>query len=603
MGTTLSVITLVLALLFIAVEAGLGALRGMKKELCRVGSLFAIGLLLFFLVPGLAEALILASMKLIYPNSNSFSDVAGILATDMHLNVEGIGTVIETILALVASVMVPFVFVVLFWVCKLISWPIFALACLIIKSIRKPQPANAAPNQPVMQGVPAYVNEEAAVTAERPVIGGGVTNRVKPDRTGRLIGAAIGAVAGLFLGALTFMPLAQLSKSVELVGKDAITRVADSETADIVCFWSDSPAGTLYRVTQLDDLFGLLHNSLARIEIDGRAYEAKSLAEVLELVPDVLALADALDGADIGSLASAAEPLKAVVGGVLDIGLFDENQKMELVRYLAKEGLAGTAEDNKLAGVVADKLEEMQFTDIRDDVIAAIDLIVVLDKYGLTNIDQLDAVAEVFEDEAFISESADAVYALNLAEVLLPTSVDLLLETVLEDTEVEVEPVGEIEDFGETKEDFKELLQVAGMLLNPEALTGSVEDMSGLVNGIMSLKESPFISDKTFAGVESMILGQVFTRDNIQSLVDDVVGQNLEEIRKSSKEEIDDETVDKAKETVVEYLTENNEVKLEDLSKVITKLEDGSLMENIDDADVIEEIKNGSFDLNRWLED
>ena len=577
MGTTLSVITFVLAVLFMVAEGGLGAWRGMKKELCRIGVLFVIGLLLFFLIPGVAKALILAVVGMVYPGSSSFSDVAGIIAQEMQLNAAAV-SVIETVLALVMSMLIPFVFVILFWVCKLLSWPLFAVGCMIYKHLCEKK--NYA--------VP--VQTEMAAAKE-------------PDTTQRLIGAAIGMVAGLFIGALTFMPLTQLSKTVDGIGKETIAEFTDEETADALCFWKESPAGTLYRVTQMENLFGLLHNSLAKVEINGKVYEAKSLTELLEIVPDVIVLAEELEDADIGKLATVAEPLKTIVEAVLDISLFSEEEKIEMVRRLAEEGLANGRDSNEISVAALKGLEQMEFAEVKNDVLAAIDLIVVLDRYGLTDIEDPDAVIKVLANEQFINEGTDAIYALNLAEQVLPVVVNSLLESVLAELDVVVTPVEPIENFQETKEEFKTLLRLSGKLANAGTQLGSIGEVKELVQNILQLKGSPFVSDATFAGLEREILGQVFTRENIKSIVDDVVEERLEEIRKSSKEEIDDETVEKTKETVVEYLTGNEEVTLESMTKVIEKMEDGSLMDKIDDADVIEEIKNGCFDLSQWLED
>ena len=577
MGTTLSVITFVLAVLFMVAEGGLGAWRGMKKELCRIGVLFVIGLLLFFLIPGVAKALILAVVRMVYPGSGSFSDVAGIIAQEMQLNAAAV-SVIETVLALVMSMLIPFVFVILFWVCKLLSWPLFAVGCMIYKHLCEKK--NYA--------VP--VQTEMAAAKE-------------PDTTQRLIGAAIGMVAGLFIGALTFMPLTQLSKTVDGIGKETIAEFTDEETADALCFWKESPAGTFYRVTQMENLFGLLHNSLAKVEINGKVYEAKSLTELLEIVPDVIVLAEELEDADIGKLATVAEPLKTIVEAVLDISLFSEEEKIEMVRRLAEEGLANGRDSNEISAAALKGLEQMEFAEVKNDVLAAIDLIVVLDRYGLTDIEDPDAVIKVLANEQFINEGTDAIYALNLAEQVLPVAVNSLLGSVLAELDVVVTPVEPIENFQETKEEFKTLLRLFGKLANAGTQLGSIGEVKELVQNILQLKGSPFVSDATIAGLEREILGQVFTRENIKSIVDDVVEERLEEIRKSSKEEIDDETVEKTKETVVEYLTGNEEVTLESVTKVIEKMEDGSLMDKIDDADVIEEIKNGCFDLSQWLED
>ena len=611
MGTTLSVVTLVLALIFIAAEAGLGALRGMKKELCRVGSLFAIGLLLFFLVPGLAKTIILAVVNIIYPGGSTFSDAAGLIAADLKLDAASVGSMIETVLALVASVMVPFVFVALFWVCKLISWPIFALVCLIIRNVRKPFP-NAADNAvvapPVEKAEPDGAAQEVAATEDESVKVGGVavTKQRKPDMTERLIGAAIGLVTGLFLGALTFMPLAQLSKTVDTVGKDTVAELAGDEVADMVFFWSESPAGSLYRVTQLEGLFGLLHNSLAKVEIEDRVYEAKNLNEVLEIVPDALVLVDELENADLESVAAVAEPMKAVVESVLDISLFSDNDKMELVQYVAREALSETAAKNALAADALEAVEGMQYAELKSDVLTAIDLIVVLDRYGLTDTKKLEKLDTSVFSEGFINESADVIYNLNLAEELLPSAIDMALESVLSEMDVKVVPHDEIADFKSTKQDFKDLLklvtELAELVEDADKLT-TMSDVKAALNEVAKLKNSPFIAAETYANLESTLIKNTVATAKVEETIQTAVKDHIEDIKQNVGEdvEIDDETIEKVQEAVSDYLANPEDIKLEDIDSVITKLEDGTLMEGMDDPEVLEDIKNGNFNLSDWM--
>ena len=608
MGTTLSVVTLVLALLFIAAEAGLGALRGMKKELCRVGSLFAIGLLLFFLVPGLAKGIILAIVNLIYPGGSSFSDVAGMIAADMQLDAAAVGSIIETVLALVASLLVPFVFVALFWICKLISWPIFALVCLIIRNSRKPFPEADTVSESANDGAVNGEQEFAAAAENESVMVGGVavTKQRKPDRTERLIGAAIGLVAGLFLGALTFMPLAQLSKTADIVGKDKVAELAGAEVADIAFFWSESPAGGLYRVTQLEGLFGLLHNSLAKVKIEDRVYEAKSLNEILEIVPDALALVEELEDADLESVASVAEPIKGMVESVLDISLFSEEDKMELVQYVAREALAETAAKNKLAADALNTVETMSFAELKNDVLGAVDLIVVLDRHGLTDTKKLEKLDSSVFSDGFINESADVIYDLNLAETVLPSAIDAALETVLSEMDVKVVPHDEIADFKSTKQDFKDLLKLMTKLAELVEDADKLETMSDVkaaLSEVAKLKNSPFIAAETYANLETTLIKNTVATAKVEETIQSAVKDHIEDIKQNVGEdvEIDDETIEKVQEAVSEYLAKPEDIKLEDIDSVITKLEDGTLMEGMDDPEVLEDIKNGNFDLSDWM--
>ena len=613
MVTTLSVITLVLTILFIAAEAGLGALRGMKKELCRIGSLFAIGLLLFFLVPGLAKTIILAIMQAVYPGGESLADIAGMIAIDIDMDAVAVGSVIETILALTASFLVPFVFVVLFWVCKLISWPIFALVCMIIRNARNPFPeGNVSDNteERVENGAQEFAaaseQETVAVSEVESVnvCGVEVVKQRKPDLTERLIGTAIGLVAGLFLGALTFMPLAQLSKSVEAVGKDTIAELTDEDTADLVCFWSESPVGSLYRVTQLESLFGLLHRSLAEIEIEDRVYQAESLNELLVLVPELVELATELEDADVQSIAAVADQIKDIVESVMDISLFSDKEKMGLVRYLVREALSESAEEDELSAAMLEGIEEMSFAELKNDVLGTIDLIVVLERYGFTDTKHLNASA--FSDE-FIDEGAEAVYDLNIAEQLVPAAVDMILKEVLDEMDVQVVPHDKIEDFKSTKLAFKDFLklltELTALVEDADDLT-TVSEVKTALNKVAKLKDSPFMSAQTYTNLETSLIKNTISTTKVEETIQTAVKDHIVDIKQNTTNDvdIDDEILEKLQAAVSEYLANSEEINLEDIDDVISKLEAGTLMEGIDDPEVIEDIRNDNFNLAEWLE-
>lgn len=634
MGSVLSIVTLILALIFILAEAGLGALRGTKKELCRIASLVVIGLLLFFLVPGIAKAIILAVANLVYPVDGSFTTLAGQVATELGLDAATVGSVIETVLALVASLLVPFVFVVLFWLCKLISWPIFALVCFIIRKTKKAEvedvvvPVEVAPIETV-QDAPAAevaatdeatVSEDAVTAEDAPETVATVTqetapvsyveNRVVTKKAGltgteRLVGAAIGAFFGLFLGALTFMPLSQLTKSVETVGQETITELAGEEVAEAAGFWTKAPAGGIYRVTQLDKLFGLLYNSLAKMEIEDRVYYAKDLNEILVIVPDVIALIADLENADVQSLAAVAEPLKNVVKSVMDISLFTDEDKMSLVKYLAKTGLSDAAGKNELAAAALEGVESMDFAELENDVMGAIDLIVVLDKHGLLNIKDFNDLDFGVFTTAFIDEGTEVIYRLNLAEDLLPAAIDMILTNALSGMSITVVPCGKVDNFADTKQDFKDLLSLMTELVelaeDAEKLT-TMSDVKAALNEVAKLKKSPFVSAQTYANLESTLIKNTVSTAKVEETIHTAVKDHMEELKQNvdSDVEIDDETVEKVQEAVTEYLNDTENVKIEDIDNMITKLEDGTLMEGVD-ASVVEDIKNGDFNLADWM--
>lgn len=599
----LSVVTLVLALVFIAVEAGLGALRGTKRELWRIGSLILIGLILFFIVPGIGKSIVLAVANMISPMGSTFPEVAGWMAVELGLDAS-VGSAIETILALVVSLLIPFVFVTLFWVFKLLSWPIFAIVWLFVNKCRKAQQENVQVESKDTVNETADTEQEAAATTENVSVecNGAVTTKVSPTLTDRLVGAAIGAVAGLFLGALTFMPLAQLNKTVALVEKTVVAEMAGEEVADMVGFWSEAPAGGIYRMTGLESLFGLMYDSLAKVKVGDRVYRAEELNEVLVLASEAIVLASEVN--DKG-LVAVAEPLKEAVQSLLNLKLLAEEEKLALIQYLAKTGLSESAESNSLVASLQTGIETMSLKELEEDALGAIDLMVLLDQYGVKSVDDFEHLDLSIFTAEFIDESAEAIYRLNLAEQLLPAAIDTVLETALSDLDVTVVPCGEIADFDNTKQDFKDLLGLMTKLVDlaedAEKLTtmGEVKDA---LKEVAKLKESPFISAETYANLESCLIKNVVSTAKVEETIHTAVKEHMEAVKQNVSEdvEIDDETVEKMQEAVTNYLNNSEEVKVEEIDNVITKLDEGTLMENID-ASVVEDIKSGNFDLSDWI--
>jgi len=373
----------------------------------------------------------------------------------------------------------------------------------------------------------------------------------------------------------------------------------------MVFFWSESPAGSLYRVTQLESLFGLLHNSLAKVEIEDRVYEAKSLNEVLEIVPDALALAEDLEDADLQQVASVVEPIKGIVESVLDISLFSERDKMGLVRYVAREALSETAEEDALAAEALEALEKMEFAELKNDVLGAIDLIVVLDRHGLTDSKKLEKLDTSIFTDAFINEGADAIYELNLAEAVLPLTVDMVLEEVLRSMDVTIVPCGEISNFKETKEDFKRLLRLTNKLLdvaeNMDELN-TVDEVGEVLKEIETLKDSPFVSDETYANLEKALIRNTIADGKAEETIQNAVKDHLEEINRTTEEEIDEEIIRMIQEAIRKYLNGEN-VSLEEINKIIALLQNGTLLADIADPSILDDVRNGNFDISEWLQD
>ena len=251
---------------------------------------------------------------------------------------------------------------------------------------------------------------------------------------------------------------------------------------------------------------------------------------------------------------------------------------MGLVRYVAREALSETAEENVLAADALEAVEKMEFAELKNDVLGAIDLIVVLDRHGLTDSKKLEKLDTSIFTDAFIDEGADAIYELNLAEAVLPSAIDMVLESVLAEMDVKVVPHEDIKDFKSTKQDFKDLLklvkELAELVEDADKLT-TMSDVKAALNKVAKLKNSPFIAAETYANLETTLIKNTVSTAKVEETIQTAVKEHIEEIKQAVGEdvEIDDETIEKVQEAVSEYLAKPEEIKLEDIDNVITKLD------------------------------
>ena len=131
----------------------------------------------------------------------------------------------------------------------------------------------------------------------------------------------------------------------------------------------------------------------------------------------------------------------------------------------------------------------------------------------------------------------------------------------------------------------------------------TVSDVKAALNEVAKLKNSPFIATETYANLETTLIKNTVSTAKVEETIQTAVKDHIEEIKQNVGEdvEIDDETIEKVQEAVSDYLSKPEDIKLEDIDNVITKLEDGTLMEGMDDPEVLEDIKNGNFNLSDWM--
>jgi hypothetical protein len=247
----ISLVVFGVALLFIVFSAFWGLIRGIKKTTFRGAWLIVTALVLFFVTPlvtrfiftlnisalnlKIDEIQIITLKQAVEDFISSNADLSG-FSSQTPFIVNAITTLPQLILNVI-------IFVVLFWILKIILWPIWAIiAATVIKK-----------------------------------------KNIKGEKLKKyhLAGMLVGIVLGLFIGSLTLMPVLNIislaakieNETVDLnteniIGADddstndveggIISRITDEDIANFILSFDDSYASQLYKYTG----FGLLNKAM-----------------------------------------------------------------------------------------------------------------------------------------------------------------------------------------------------------------------------------------------------------------------------------------------------------------------------------------------------
>ena len=227
-----------------------GVIRGLKKTIFRGVWLLVFALILFFITPVVTNAIInmnLSSFNLVINEIpvttikqfvidyiSSINDIGAMAAS----NPEAM-KIIEILPALIFN---PIIFVLLFWLCKIVLWFVWAILAKLFIS----KPKNLDLDE-------------------------------KPKKY-RAFGGLVGIVIGLFISSFTFMPIAGFSNIGqkmeacvdEETNQGSLTMLAGEEVASYVLSYNSSITKNVLKYTGLDALSSSMFNSLSTKKADDK---------------------------------------------------------------------------------------------------------------------------------------------------------------------------------------------------------------------------------------------------------------------------------------------------------------------------------------------
>ncbi|MCL2540452.1 MAG: hypothetical protein FWE53_03415 [Firmicutes bacterium] len=305
-----------------------GAIRGLIKSGFRTGWIVLTAVILLFLTPIITSSIYTVNLSFagdmlagMLPDTVTLPATLTIqslidwaLASYLPFDVSELGATIELIQNLPFLLINAFVFLLLFWLTKVVLWPIWAIIAATVPPFKKKRKDGT------------------------------------PRKKFRLAGMAVGVVLGLFVASMTLMPVLGIldivvtvdRKTAEKRGPSAnglVTELAGAEAMSYVMAYENSPARYILRYTGMEWVGNIFYTKLSTVTVgDGASKKSVNLKEEI-----VNAAMLAADGQELFSMFA-----------MLQDGTITQDDLMKMLG-LARDVVNGVFDSN-IVKIVADEL-------------------------------------------------------------------------------------------------------------------------------------------------------------------------------------------------------------------------------------------------------
>ncbi len=263
---TITLILLAIALLFLVIGMFWGIVRGFKKSLFRGIWLFVLALIMFFLTPTISKAICNLNIEFLNlsiqgePVTSIYDAINTLVMSQEKVAdmVESNPDLIPLIEELIVLFINTFMFPILFWLAKIVTYPIWAIISAIV-----------------------FKKKKIKVDGKKKVV---------KTKKYRFAGLLIGAVSGVMILAVTFMPIngtVKLIKEVDEIeysggenGEGIITTMLGKENMEYIDSYSNSILSKALKYTGITYISNSMYNFLSTKKIDDQKV---SLTEEVKL--------------------------------------------------------------------------------------------------------------------------------------------------------------------------------------------------------------------------------------------------------------------------------------------------------------------------------
>lgn len=184
-------VTSVVLFLMLAAEFIIGWRRGLKKSLIRLAVVAVMAGISFLLTVILTEKILLAIIQIAGLSGETLSGALS-PALEKFVSAESAGILAPALSGLAVSVISPVIFLVFFWLLKLLSWIVFA----IIYKVRNKSTVSEAIDATVKIETSVDVEAEKAEPKDAEAVKEIIVNEAKTHKKDNVLGAAVGVLIG-----------------------------------------------------------------------------------------------------------------------------------------------------------------------------------------------------------------------------------------------------------------------------------------------------------------------------------------------------------------------------------------------------------------------
>ena len=437
--------------MFLFVLFGLfwGLIRGLKKSGFRAVWILTCAVILFFLTPLITKWLMnlnlgFLSIKVNGVPANSVRELIEVVISQIPNYGQILAKSPDTInllIALVGLFINAFVYVICFWLVKIALWPLWVILSAI------------------------FIKKKNA------------KGEKKPKR--RLFGGLVGGVTGLFVGATTLMPIMGVVGMVNEVEKDTyetytkvvinqetglkeeqefkggqITQLLGEDVFKYINAYNDSFVSKMLKYTGIEGINNAAYSGLSSATVgETRIVLKDEVKTALKTVGSITAFAN-LDFENLSKeqVAKIISSAKNVVNNVFGMNILNAlgNNLYPIVmdeilsnpEFIVKLPATGSEVYDDAIVDAFTELKSVQFSDIKNEVIAVLDVAEILNNQGI--IEKLannqegsfQDVTKLCTDET-VAQINNKLFAMKSTSKLMPIMVNASLKYVAEMLEVE----------------------------------------------------------------------------------------------------------------------------------------------------------------------